>query len=320
MKKTTKIWLIAAASLILAGCILFAVVLSTNGWKFSKLSTVRYETNTYEISKPFTAIALSVDTADIAFALSSDGKCRVECYEEETTKHSVTVEKDTLFIESSNSKSWYDYTGFHFGSPKITVYIPKTEHYTLSVQGSTGNVEVLKELSFISAEISLSTGDINFFAAARETAEIKTGTGNICVENNSVGALSLSVSTGKVTISKVTCSGSITIGVSTGKAYLCDITCKSILSSGTTGDIILNHVIATEKLSIERTTGNVKFDGSDAADIFVKTSTGDVTGNLLTDKVFITQTDTGDVDVPQTITGGRCEINTNTGDIKIKIG
>lgn len=82
----------------------------------------------------------------------------------------------------------------------------------------------------------------------------------------------------------------------------------------------MSHVIATEKLSIERTTGDVEFDDSDAADIFVKTGTGDVTGSLLTDKVFITQTDTGDVDVPQAITGGRCEINTNTGDIKTKIG
>ena len=67
-------------------------------------------------------------------------------------------------------------------------------------------------------------------------------------------------------------------------------------------------------------TGNVNFDGSDAAEIFVKTSTGKVTGNFLTDKVFITQTDTGTVAVPKTVTGGRCKIATDTGDIEIKIG
>ena len=79
------------------------------------------------------------------------------------------------------------------------------------------------------------------------------------------------------------------------------------------------RVIAENKFSIERSTGNVKFDGSDAAEIFVKTDTGDVTGSLLTDKVFIAQTDTGDVDVPKTVTGGRCEIMSDTGNIKIKI-
>ena len=81
----------------------------------------------------------------------------------------------------------------------------------------------------------------------------------------------------------------------------------------------MDNVIAAEKLSIERSTGDVKFDGSDATEIYVKTDTGDVTGSLLTDKVFITQTDTGDVDVPKTTTGCRCEIITDTGDIRIKI-
>ena len=62
----------------------------------------------------------------------------------------------------------------------------------------------------------------------------------------------------------------------------------------------------------------MKFDSSDAAEIYVRTSTGDVAGSLLTDKVFMTQTDTGNVGVPQTITGGKCEIHTDTGDIQIK--
>lgn len=81
----------------------------------------------------------------------------------------------------------------------------------------------------------------------------------------------------------------------------------------------MKNVIATEKFSIERSTGDVTFDGADAAEIFVKTDTGDVKGSLLTDKVFITETDTGRVDVPKTTIGGRCEITTDTGDISIEI-
>ena len=49
------------------------------------------------------------------------------------------------------------------------------------------------------------------------------------------------------------------------------------------------------------------------------TCTGDVKGKLLTDKVFITETGTGHVDVPKTVTGGRCEVTTNTGDIELEI-
>lgn len=46
---------------------------------------------------------------------------------------------------------------------------------------------------------------------------------------------------------------------------------------------------------------------------------GNVKGTLLTNKVFITHTDTGRVNVPKTVTGGKCEINTDTGNIKIDI-
>lgn len=84
MKKTTKVWLMIATSLILVGCIL------------AKLFMVKYETTTYEVSKDFSDISISTDTADIIFALSDDGTCKVECYEEENAKHSVTVENDVL--------------------------------------------------------------------------------------------------------------------------------------------------------------------------------------------------------------------------------
>ena len=89
-------------------------------------------------------------------------------------------------------------------------------------------------------------------------------------------------------------------------------------SSGDTGDILLSHVIATERLSIERGTGDVKVESCDAAEIFIETDTGDVTGTLLSDKVFVVETDTGRIDVPKTSNGGRCEIITDTGDILIK--
>lgn len=319
MRKTTKVWLIIAGFLVVVGCIIFGGVMSMLKWDFTKLSTVKYETNTYEINEVFNEISMNTDTADIIFALSDDGKCRVECYEQENAKHSVSVEDDVLVVKINNRKSWYDYIGLCFSSPKITIYLPKTEYNALSIDGSTGNVEIPKYYSFENVDISLSTGDVDFCAATSGSIKIKTSTGNICVENISTGLLDLSVSTGKVTVSGVTCEGNITVDVSTGKANLTDIACKNVISSGSTGNITLSNVIATEKFSIKRSTGNVKFNSCDAAEIYVKTSTGDVTGSLLSDKVFITDTDTGSVDVPKTATGDRCEINTDTGDIEIII-
>ncbi len=322
MRMKTKVWLIIAASLVLIGCILFAGVMSTLRWDFTKLSTVKYETNTYEISEVFDSISMNADTADIVFAFSDNGKCRVACHEEENAKHSVTVEDGTLTVELIDERSISDYIqyiGINIGSPKITVYLPETEYASLLIYEDTGDVEIPKDFTFKDVDISLSTGDVDFCASASEMIKIKTSTGDIHVENVSAGELDISVSTGKVTVLGVTCKGDVRVDVSTGKAYLTDIACKSVISSGSTGDISLDNVIAAEKFSIKRSTGDIRFDSSDAAEIFAETDTGDVTGTLLTDKVFITQTDTGGVDVPKTATGGRCEIITNTGNIKITV-
>ncbi|MBP3706845.1 MAG: DUF4097 family beta strand repeat protein [Clostridia bacterium] len=280
MRTRTKVWFIIAASLLLVGCIIFGGVMTMLKWDFTKLSTVKYETNTYEISEDFNNISIIADTADILFVPSESSKGSVVCYEQKNAKHSVTVKDGTLAIEVVNTKKWYEYIGINFGTPKITVYIPQKEYGTLSVKSSTGDIRI---------------------------------------ENISAGELELSVSTGDIAVAKVKCERDIKIDVSTGKTKVTDTNCQSVVSTGSTGDISFKNVIATEKFSLERSTGDLKFSSCDAAEIYVKTETGDVIGTLLSKKVFITETDTGSIDVPKTITGGRCEIKTDTGDIKIDV-
>ena len=51
----------------------------------------------------------------------------------------------------------------------------------------------------------------------------------------------------------------------------------------------LNKVIASEKISVDRTTGDVSFNKSDANELEIKVSTGNVKGTLLTSKIFIVE-------------------------------
>ena len=319
MNKTTKIWLIIAASLMLIGCIIFVGVMSILKWDFTKLSTGKYETNHYEITEKFKNISIITDTADILFVPSENQKVSVVCHEQKNMKYSVTVQNEKLVIEIVDTRKWYEYIGINFGTPKITVYIPQGEYGALLVKSSTGNVEIPKEFKFENIDISESTGNVTNYASASENIIIKTSTGNIFVENVSANTLDLSVSTGGVTVSNVTTEGDVKIKVSTGKTNLTNIECKNVVSNGNTGAISLKNVIAAEKFSIERSTGDVRFEGSDATEISVKTDTGDVTGTLLSEKVFITETSTGSINVPKTTSGGKCEITTATGDINISI-
>lgn len=300
---------------ILLLLIIFCMMILT----MTACSSMNYETNIHEINEEFNNISIKTDTADIAFVPSNDGMCRVVCYEDAKKNHSVEVQNGTLTLDGVNNKKWYDYIGINIDPPKITVYLPEAEYSSLIIEESTGDIDILRDFKFKSIDVSLSTGDVKCYASAAEAIKIAASTGDICAESISASSLDITVSTGKVTVSDMTCDGNITIGVSTGKTYLTDIVCKNLISTGRTGDISLKNVISTEKISVERSTGDVTLDSSDAAELFITTSTGDVEGSLLTDKVFITKTDTGRINVPNSITGGRCEITTETGDIKISI-
>lgn len=315
MKKT---WIIIAASLILAGSLIFVGVMTMLKWDFTKLSTVSYETNDYEITEEFTNISVDTDTARITF-VPTDGASRVECVEQEYAKHTVCVKNGILEIKLQNNKKWYHHIGISFGSPKLTVYLPRGEYGALSIDTSTGDIKLPEDFAFAGMDITASTGNVESGADVSGVVNIKTSTGNISVQNTTAESLSLSVSTGQVTATDVTCTGEMKVKVSTGKSKLTNIRCGSLWSTGSTGGMTLQNVIADGSFSIRRSTGGVKLEGCDAAEINITTDTGNVTGSLLSEKVFITETDTGTIKVPESTTGGKCKITTSTGNIKINI-
>ena len=319
MSRSTKIWLVIATALVVSGIIMFGVIMSMLKWDFTKLSTVKYETNDYRIDEKFNNISINTDTAGIIFLPSDNGECRVVCYEQTKAKHCVDVSNDTLNVNIINERKWYDYIGINFGAPKITVYLPESEYSTVTVENSTGYIRIPQSFCFEGVSVLMSTGDVECRADVKSSLKISLSTGDIELDNISVGEADLVVTTGDIEINALKCEGGIKINVTTGDAELENVTCKTLLSKGSTGDITLENVIATESFNIERSTGDVTLEGCDAGNIIIKTDTGDVKGSLLSEKVFVTKTDTGKVKVPKTTSGGICEITTDTGNIIIDV-
>lgn len=312
-----KVLLIIAGILILVGALVFVLVMSIYRWDFIKLSTEKYETNTYVINEEFDSISINTTTADITFELASDGVSRVVCYENKDFKHSVKLERGILSIKLDEDKKWH--FGINFSTPKITVFLAEREYSSLRIIESTGDVDIPKDFKFNGIHIEASTGDISSLASAEGLIEIKTSTGDITVKDITAGVLELSASTGDITVSNTQVASEVIVGVSTGRTRLSNLKCELLDSSGSTGDMLLSDVIATNIIRIDRSTGDVRFERCDAEELYVKTDTGNVIGSLLSEKVFITKTDTGRVNVPNTITGGRCEISTDTGNIIIDV-
>lgn len=313
-----KVWIIIGTILVLLGLALFATVMTANGWNFKALSTATLETNVTPIDEDFQHLSIKTDTAHITLVATENAAARVECYEEENAKHAVTVEDGTLHVRLKNEKKWYEHIDVNFEAPQITVYLPKAAYGTLSIEGHTGDITLPKDFSFESIDIAVTTGDVTCHTSATEKMKIKASTGSIRADDIRTDLLDLSVTTGRIAVRSATC-GDVTIRVSTGKTVLTDVTCHNLITRGNTGDLVLRRTTATDGFTVERTTGDVIFDASDATSLSVTTDTGDVTGTLLSEKIFVTSTDTGHVSVPKTTAGGRCEITTDTGNIKIEI-
>ena len=322
MKNTKKTGLILAAAFVLIGALLFVGVMAARHWDFTALGAVeKLETTVFDIDKDITDISLHTDTEDILFKPSEDGKCRVIFLEPADRKPSAAVRGGTLTVEAADAAGkWYQHLSFGSnGSPSVTVLLPRREYAALSIEESTGEITLPKDFSFAAIDISAGTGDVTCFASASGRIRIATDTGDIRVEDLFAGELVLSVSTGRIEAQSVVCGGNADVTVSTGKTVLTDVSCKSLVSGGSTGDISMEKVIAEERISIERSTGDVKLERCNAAELLITTDTGDVTGSLLSEKVFLVRSNTGRVDVPETTSGGKCKITSDTGNIAIRI-
>ena len=169
---------------------------------------------------------------------------------------------------------------FSFKSPKITVYLPAGAYELLKVELDTGDVTADRTLSFEAMDILFGTGDLTMSGVQANQVAAHGSTGDIRLSDMAPETMTLSVSTGKIVLSNVVCAG--------------DLRCES-----TTGDIRLTDV--------------------DGANIYLKASTGDITGTIRTEKVFAASASTGEVKVPAGAAGGRCEVRTSTGDIRLSI-
>lgn len=347
-----KKWIVIAISLIIIGGLILTITACSKNSIFEN----KLEEKTVEITDNFSEIEVHTDVADIILTVAEDGKCKVISNDHKKITYSASVENNVLKVKAVDGRKWYEKI-FNVRTPSISIYLPKSEFSSLTIDESTGNITAasfdfgnvdiklstgdvkLENITANQMKIKSSTGDINLNTvecAENLSIEVSTGdvhlksvscnnlssegdTGNITIENINANNASIERTTGKIGVTEANISDTITLEVSTGKCEITDVKCANLISEGDTGNIIITNVIADGKFDIERSTGYVKFDASDAAEIFVETDTGNVTGSLLTEKVFIVRTDTGKIDVPKTITGNRCEITTDTGDIVITV-
>ena len=99
--------LIGAISFVLICAVIFCGVMTVFKWDFTRLSTVKYETNVYSIDEEFSDISISTNTANIEIIPTRDPIAKVVCYEAVKLKHSTTVKDGELKVEFKDERKWY---------------------------------------------------------------------------------------------------------------------------------------------------------------------------------------------------------------------
>ena len=328
-----KILLILLAVIILLAGVMLIITLATNGWRFPRCEAV-----SYDVTDSFESLLVVSRVADIEILPSEDGRCRVVCYEQPKMSSTVSVVDGVLQVEQVDTRRWYEHLSFDLWDAKVTLYLPSAVYQSLTVRASTGDISVEK-ITVGTVAITLSTGDVCLADIdAADGVAVTSSTGDISIARVKTNDITVIANTGDIALSDVVCAGEIATENTTGDVELYAVKAKSLVSQANTGEAEFSDVAVAGTLAIKRTTGetvladtvadkflieastgDVTFMRSDAAEIFVTTDTGDVTGSLLSSKVYIVRTDTGKIDVPKTTLGGRCEITTDTGDIKITV-
>ena len=337
MRSVTKKQLIIGFVLLFVGVLIFSVTMSILGWKFTKLDKEETQMQGTEIRSPFQNIVIKSGEADIELIAADAYTVKVECNEKKNYTEYITVEGDTLIIESKDTRAWYEKL-FSFTTPVIRVYLPRGEYGTLTVENDTGDFKSSGAFVFESIAIKQNTGDVSLASSAHGAITIHLSTADAKLHDISAGAVSVTTSTGDICLATVECPGAIDLYLTTGECELSSLRCDTLSAKTGTGDIDVSKVrattitiavdtgevelsdaIATGTLTVTSDTGDVSLDASDAGEIFITTKTGDIQGTLLTEKIFLIVPGTGRVDVPKTVSGGRCELETETGNIIISI-
>lgn len=243
------------------------------------------------------------------------------------------------------------------GSGDITV-APDFSFHTVHTRSISGNTS-LSDMEVENMMVYSSGGDIALRSIqVEQDAYLENVSGFTQVENLTASALTTFASSGDTVLEKVssgylnmstvsghmriysgnfsdtshfeTSSGFIEItdsvcGDQTLYSVSGDVTLQTVQASGmelgsSSGTLSLWDVICSGNAHFDTVSGEIMFSGLDAENLGLVTSSGDVSGDLLTPKIFFTETSSGYVEVPPSDEdAGICHVSTASGNINIVI-
>ncbi len=329
--------LVISIVLLVVGAVILAAAFAFVKFDFKKISSEELMTNTYYAENSFSNIEIDSDDCKVTLIPSEDEVCKIVCTETEKVKFKITDENGTLKIVYQDSRSWVDRIGIFIAEKTVDVYLPQNEYENLKIGNSSGGVVISDGLTFSEIQTNTSSGSVKCYADADVLSvkvssgsikldgvsaleiNLESSSGSIKLDNISSENINLEATSGSVKLDSVNAEKSITVESTSGSVELNSVSCENLNASASSGSVKLFDVIASDSMKVKSSSGSVNLNDSDASDIEIKTTSGSVKGTLLSEKIFVTETSSGSVNVPASFEGGKCYIKTSSGSINIKI-
>ena len=304
MKKGLIVLIIVGAVILTAGSAMFGLAIAKGAFTNNDFTKEVPVEGSFEDS--YNKIDIDVVTADLTFKPAEDNKTKIVSIEREKIHHTWKVSNDTLVIREQDDRKFYEKWFGNFGRMKIDIYLPQSTYSELKIEVTTGDTLVEDNFTFDKLNIKSTTGDIKLANINGESADIKVTTGDLTLNNyNLTGALNADTTTGDYTLNNVTCSNT-KLHTTSGNYKLEDVLVN--------GEFDANR----PNLDISGTSSDISFKNCDARNIYMKTTTGDIKGNFLTEKHVTYETTTGHATVDSnSLAVDKCFAKTTTGDIDI---
>ena len=227
MKKGTKIALIVAVACLVVGLPLFAVpVARLTAQPLSPVTDLRQEgerldpsattdgqteeapnnsgltAHVWQPERSFTGIRVEVVNPHVTVLPAEDGITRVEYTQD--SRYPITLQQEGDTLRVTQKDYWTMGLLDLLTRPQIRIYLAEQTYNALSVDVTSGSVEVAAGLTFGTISLETTSGSITCHADARGELELDSTSGSVAVENITAASLSAETTSGSITITATT--------------------------------------------------------------------------------------------------------------------
>ncbi len=278
------------------GVVLIGIGFATGGDFNNMFASETYVLqDTISYSDEITMLDIDVETKIIDIKSTTDSEIRIDYYASENETWAFDLSDGILNItqrDPDGIRFWFNFSYAPRDERTLTVYIPKTYAFDVSIKSNTGDIYFTGFDQLKDVDISTNTGDLVIDLLTADLMNLSSDTGDIVAgELNIESKTMIHTSTGDVELVD-SASSELDIKVSTGDIDITNIDAEKIDLDSDTGSITVAGVdLDGRSVYLDTDTGRVNFKGQSQGDEFnltlddanfyinASTDTGNVTVN-----------------------------------------